>query len=94
MTVIHIHRVKCDACEKEVRVEYASGWLSVEYMVTSEEEAAFLMAKAHATGTSGVFSGNFCSLPCLGSWAMNADKLNSMEGMPVFDPEVDDDPEA
>ena len=91
MTVIHIHRAKCDGCEKEIPLEQASGWLSVEYMVTSEEEAAYLMARAQRTGSSGVITGNFCTLLCLGSWAMNAEKLKGMEGMPVFNPEVEDE---
>ena len=90
MTQIRVHRVKCDGCEKEVPVEKASMWFHVEQMVTSEEEYAYLLAKAQSTGTSGVLSGDFCTLSCLHSWALNAGTLKAMEDMPPYEGDEDE----
>jgi hypothetical protein len=90
MTSIHIHRVKCDGCEKEVSVEHASGWYHVEQVITSQEEIAFILQRVERTGYSGVHTGEFCSLTCLSSWATNANTLRDMEDKPTFEEEVDE----
>ena len=87
MTEIHIHNVRCDGCDKEIHAFEADGWWSVHEIVGTPERYKELVMEAQEKGISGAISGDFCSLPCLASWATNAGTLKSWENKPTFDPE-------
>lgn len=79
MSVIHIHTIKCDGCEKESPLEQANEWYSVQEIITNMESLLHIKEKQETTGFTGVTAGDFCSLVCLSKWAFNADKLKGME---------------
>ena len=79
MAEIHIHKAKCDGCDKEVNITEASGWFRVSQYVTSEDEYMQRMEMAEQTGNAGIINGDLCSTACLASWANNVHTLDGME---------------
>lgn len=79
MTFRQLRFLKCDGCEVELLIEEAQSWYSVSGIITSPEQYEALARRAEDTGSSGIISGDFCSLSCLSRWAANADTLRGME---------------
>lgn len=93
MAVIHIHRIRCNGCDREEDLESVNNWLEVTQMVTNTENYIELVMQAQQTGMTAAYSGHFCSLKCVSSWALSAETLSNMEDGLFKDPEPPDEGE-
>lgn len=71
--------VKCDGCERTMPKKDSGGWYEVSVSVTSQSQLDDIQERVALTGTSGLLSGDFCSLRCLAEWALNAQVTQAME---------------
>lgn len=74
-----VHKIRCDGCEREANATDVDGWWNIQEVVTTRERYEKLVEEAHEKGVSGALSGDFCSLPCIESWARNAEVLKGLE---------------
>lgn len=67
---------ECENCQKRVLMELLSGWLNIRALVGSKEEFERLVE----VDERDLPVGDFCSLRCLGEWALAQDALRGLDG--------------
>lgn len=69
----------CDACDKEVDVLEADGWLETRTYIATQTFMSRVYEARDEGGDDGTNHGDFCSLFCLANWASAQASLRELD---------------